>query len=343
MQTSKQMGNGDEEKEGEEEGEGGRQASFRRRLVSAFGGHCWGDDCRHTVSWWWWMRPAAATINQDIRFLRQCDSPVVLCVCVSACALFVLMLAPNKCAKTKQSKHRCRDASACNSVQTQQPRTSVQCTADADAVVLFPLPIRQLCFCNSDAPTVYRHYLLIFGHDSCSYWNLFYCQQCLCVCVSVCVHLLFLLRCERVAKQRAAPNSNWTSLGLALSVLVSFSLSLLAPQWLSSIGTVGLSLFVCVFVPLFTIRIYFGVYVKLSCLPMFVRALLCQFILLHHSPAEPYLRRCTVQFIIIALSLLGKVFWFGSIWIFTHTQSSSATAALPHTHILTQCHDAEPI
>ncbi|KAH9408576.1 hypothetical protein TYRP_010841 [Tyrophagus putrescentiae] len=33
------MGNGDEEKEGEEEGEGGRQASFRRRLVSAFGGH----------------------------------------------------------------------------------------------------------------------------------------------------------------------------------------------------------------------------------------------------------------------------------------------------------------
>ena len=39
MQTSKQMGNGDEEKEGEEEGEGGRQASFRRRLVSAFGGH----------------------------------------------------------------------------------------------------------------------------------------------------------------------------------------------------------------------------------------------------------------------------------------------------------------
>ncbi len=51
---------------------------------------------------WWWMRPAA-TINQDIRFLRQCDSPVVF-VCLSACALFVLMLAPNKCAKTKQSK-----------------------------------------------------------------------------------------------------------------------------------------------------------------------------------------------------------------------------------------------
>lgn len=39
-------------------------------------------------------------------------------------------------------------------------------------------------------------------------------------------------------------------------------------------------------VPLFTIRIYFGVYVKLSCLPMFVRVLLCQFIWLHHSPSE---------------------------------------------------------
>lgn len=160
----------------------------------------------------------AATINQDIRFLCQCDSPVVF-VLFSVFGLFVLMLAPNKCAKTKESKQGCKEmvqkrVHCCNSVQTNTVPHGV-------ADVPFPkCPFAS----NIDALTVYRHYLLIFGHDSCTYWNLFYCQHCCLLAV-----------CMPTSGQSTSREHqlNW-------------HLSLLAPRWLfSSFGTVGLSLSLC--------------------------------------------------------------------------------------------------
>lgn len=118
--------------------------------------------------------------------------------------------------------------------------------------------------------------------------------------------------------------SNWTAIFLHLPFSTTVALAVIWHRWL-----------LCV--PLFTIRIYFGVYVKLSCLPMFVRALLCQFIWLHHSSVWKPIPPSTLQFIIIVLSLLGKVFWFASIWIFTHTASNIASSA-PHSVLWRRTH-----